>query len=1156
MTSNNNNPLRRLTENWSKLELALLGIFIALLFGAIILFVILGGIFFNNQPPTAISDLPTDEAASSLPTITLAPTVGSAGSTVTVQGEGWPVGSRIVLYFVPITPPQYAVNSAIADTQGRFSVDIIIPSDPRWLSESPVPVLAQTDDENLSAQALLTISSPADIPSLTPSVPDEVAPPEPEPTSTPPPPEVAQLTVNTDLNVRQGPGVNYDILGVLLYGQTAEITGRNAEATWWQIRFASSNDDFGWVSAEFSTAENIQNVPVVVAPPRPTVAPTPQPTATPVPGIVITDWRGEYYNNRNLSGDPVLIRNDIAVSYDWGLNAPASELPADNFSARWTQQLDFSAGVYRFYTRVDDGVRLWVDGNLLIDEWRETAPTTYSRDIYLTSGQHTIKMEYFEATGGALAVLSWERIDTFPDWKAEYYNNVNLQGSPVLIRNEPSINYNWGEGSPAHGVQADDFSVRWTRRLNLEGGNYLLRLRADDGMRIWIDNNLIYDQWTDGDTGHVEITHSIATGVREFRVDYYERGGIARIELWLQRLGDDDDDDNADNDDDDDNDPPIAVISSPSEGRVNQPIKFDADRSRRGDHRIVDYEWDFGDGTVADGKEVRHTFTTPDTYRVRLTVRDSAGLRDRTSINIKIKDKLEADTPPIAVIDAPSAGQVEQVISFDASRSQSVNNIVNYLWTFGDGIGSTGKDVKHTYRAPGLYNVNLTLVDDKGLRGSTNVTIRINEKPAPVAVINSPDQITVGQSVNFDASDSTATGRIVSYDWEFGDGGTASGDVVTHTYESSAFYNVRLTVIDENGLSNSTSKLVDVQDDDSPTATASPTLTATTTIPTVTLTPTETETATITPTATITLTPTATEEATATATVTATVEITATPTLTITVSPTATKEATATPTLTATIEITATPTLTITTEPTTTNESPAAPTATETVEIIATPTVSPTIEATAILTPTATSTPTLPPTATAIPSPTLTPVLTDDPPSPPLAIINGPSSAQVGQTVVLLASSSQSGSPIVRYRWQLGDGTTLNTARVSHIYTTPGIYPIQLTITNRDTLTDTARTSIQIKARPPTQTPVVRPLAVISGPSTVVAGQVFTLSAVSSQSSSPIISHRWNWGDGTLSNGGVVTHSYTTTGLYTTTLLITNQSALTDTTRKVVRVVP
>ena len=89
----------------------------------------------------------------------------------------------------------------------------------------------------------------------------------------------------------------------------------------------------------------------------------PAPTATPTPKI--TEWRGEYFANRNLSGAPALLRNDSKVDFNWGAGSPGSRIPIDNFSARWTRSLAFDAGDYRFYARSDDGVRLWLDLSLI-----------------------------------------------------------------------------------------------------------------------------------------------------------------------------------------------------------------------------------------------------------------------------------------------------------------------------------------------------------------------------------------------------------------------------------------------------------------------------------------------------------------------------------------------------------------------------------------------------------------------------------------------------------------------------------------------------------------------------------------------------------------------------------------------------------------------
>jgi hypothetical protein len=527
-------------RNWSTLEFALLAVVILLICAIGAAVVLLAGGFLVEreiaQPPGASSPdvagaltpivAPGEEGVGAEDTrsITLSAGSGEPGSVITVSGQGWPAGGRVTVSLVPSEPPPYVVNSAVVDGNGSFSVEIIVPSDPRWLNESPVPVLVQLEDGSGSAQALLTIiATPGDT-ALTP-VPVVAVTPQPAATPVPPAQGVAQLTAAAvALNVRTGPGTNYDIVGVLVSGQKAEITGRNADATWYQIKFAGAAGGVGWVSAAYVTAENVGGVPVVEAPPPP---PPPPPTPTPAPQF--PDWVGEYFGNPDLSGGPALVRNDPSISFDWGLGSPGPEIPPDNFSVRWTRNLNFSAGVYRFYTRTDDGVRLWVDGALVVNQWKDQSPTTYAADVFLTQGAHNIRMEYYERAMGAVAMLSWERADQFPDWKAEYYNNPDFQGSPVLVRNEASINYNWGAGSPAPSLPNDNFSARWTRRVSLEGGDHVVRVRSDDGVRVWVDNNLVVDRWQDGDSDWIEVDHNVSSGIHDVRVEYYERTGDAFI---------------------------------------------------------------------------------------------------------------------------------------------------------------------------------------------------------------------------------------------------------------------------------------------------------------------------------------------------------------------------------------------------------------------------------------------------------------------------------------------------------------------------------------------------------------------------------------------------------------------------------------------------
>jgi hypothetical protein len=123
-------------------------------------------------------------------------------------------------------------------------------------------------------------------------------------------------------------------------------------------------------------------------------------------------WRGEYFANRSLSGTPVMVRDDgnASLNFDWGSGSPGSScgLGADSFSARWTRTVSFASGTHRFTVTGDDGVRLYLDGALKLDKWFDQGPTTYTVDVALGAGNHTLTLEYYENAGGAVAKLSWQ----------------------------------------------------------------------------------------------------------------------------------------------------------------------------------------------------------------------------------------------------------------------------------------------------------------------------------------------------------------------------------------------------------------------------------------------------------------------------------------------------------------------------------------------------------------------------------------------------------------------------------------------------------------------------------------------------------------------------------------------------------------------------
>ncbi len=244
-------------------------------------------------------------------------------------------------------------------------------------------------------------------------------------------------------------------------------------------------------------------------------------------------WRGEYYSNGSLYGNPTLVRNDGAINFNWGYGSPSGEIPSDNFSARWTSDIYFEAGRYRFSTETDDGVRLFVDGALLVDRWQAMPPTQFNSEVELSAGVYTVRMEYFEAGDQARANLWWTRISTAPTaaWRAEYFNNTALSGAPALVRDEPSLDFNWGNGSPSGSVTADRFSARWTRTIAVAPGTYRFTATHDDGIRVWVDNGLVIDKWQSQSARSTTADVQLDGRPHQIRVEYYENAGAAVARL-------------------------------------------------------------------------------------------------------------------------------------------------------------------------------------------------------------------------------------------------------------------------------------------------------------------------------------------------------------------------------------------------------------------------------------------------------------------------------------------------------------------------------------------------------------------------------------------------------------------------------------------------
>jgi uncharacterized protein YraI len=254
-------------------------------------------------------------------------------------------------------------------------------------------------------------------------------------------------------------------------------------------------------------------------------------------GVAVSNWRGEYFNNKDLSGTPVVVRDDAGINFDWNQGSPLPGIvSSDNFSVRWTRNLNMSAGRYRFTVATDDGVRLWVNNSLVIDNWKNQSLTTKSADLDLPNGSVPIRMEYFDSTGGAHAHLSWSQVNVnIVNWRGEYYNNSSLSGGPSVIRDDANINFNWGDGSPASGINNDNFSVRWTRSMVLNPGRYRFTTSTDDGVRLWVNNQLIIDRWYNQALSNGNGEVELYGGPVSIKMEYFDSTGGAQANLsWTQ----------------------------------------------------------------------------------------------------------------------------------------------------------------------------------------------------------------------------------------------------------------------------------------------------------------------------------------------------------------------------------------------------------------------------------------------------------------------------------------------------------------------------------------------------------------------------------------------------------------------------------------------
>jgi PA14 domain len=298
--------------------------------------------------------------------------------------------------------------------------------------------------------------------------------------------------------------------------------------------------------------------------------------------VPANNWKAEYFNNTNLTGNPVFVENlgdGSRFSRNWGTGSPTNT-PSDNFSARVTTQRYLAPGLYKIETQADDGIRVRVKNQIVVDQWnyKSFAPNS---GYFRSNGETVpIAVDYSELGGGAalnfniipVTTKFQDAVNLSQQWKATVYswnssqgsapptnfwegdiNNPNAigvinLGSNTRSDNKKGINAKWGTGAPngdGNRLPHDFFAMRAYTQANFDGSSYKFRVEGDDGFQLLAINKSTgqrYDitpanQWTQSYSAKEFTTSQLPAGQYDMYFNQYEGSGEARFDLSWEKMG-------------------------------------------------------------------------------------------------------------------------------------------------------------------------------------------------------------------------------------------------------------------------------------------------------------------------------------------------------------------------------------------------------------------------------------------------------------------------------------------------------------------------------------------------------------------------------------------------------------------------------------------
>jgi beta-glucosidase len=251
-------------------------------------------------------------------------------------------------------------------------------------------------------------------------------------------------------------------------------------------------------------------------------------------------FKAEYFNNKELQGQPVVVRTDEQINFDWSRGRPAPEINEDGFSARWTGKFTPpESGEYQLGAMADDGVRFYLDGKLLVDAWtgnRASQIRTLMKEVSLEAGRsYDVRIEYYEDIRNAIAKFFWS-FPSFTERVTAEAVNVARQAdavimvmgiSPALEGEEMTVNVAGFRGGDRTDISLPKSQEDLLKAVHATGKPITLVLLNGSALAVnWADESIpaIVEAWYPGEEG--------GTAIAEVLFGDYNPGGRLPVTFY------------------------------------------------------------------------------------------------------------------------------------------------------------------------------------------------------------------------------------------------------------------------------------------------------------------------------------------------------------------------------------------------------------------------------------------------------------------------------------------------------------------------------------------------------------------------------------------------------------------------------------------------